>query len=47
VDGEGAELRGITVEVAKLEVEGIELSGSGKACKTGKSLEVIGEKLKS
>ena len=45
MDDEGEELGGVYAEVAKLEVERIELSGCGKACKTGK--ELMGARLKS
>ena len=45
MDDEGEELGGVYAEVAKLELERIELSGCGKACKTGK--ELMGARLKS
>ena len=45
MDDEGKELRGVYAEVVKLEVERIELSGCGKACKTG--MELMDAKLKS
>ena len=45
MDDEGKELGGIHAEVVKLKVERIELSGCGKACKTG--TELMDAKLKS
>ena len=45
MDDEGKELGSKYDEVMKLEVERIELSGSGKACKTG--TELMDAKLKS
>ena len=38
MDDEGKELGGVYAEIVKLEVEWIELSGCGKACKTGTEL---------
>ena len=45
MDDEGKELGYVYAEVTKLEVERIELSSCGKACKTG--TELMGAKLKS
>ena len=45
MDEEGKELGGVYAEVVKLEVERIELSGCGKACKTG--TELMDAKFKS
>ena len=45
IDDEGEELGGVYAEVTKLEVERIELSGCGKACKT--DMDLMGAKLKS
>ena len=45
MDDEEEELGGIYAEVVKLEVERIELSGCGKACKNG--MELMGAKFKS
>ena len=45
MDDEGEELGRVYAEVTKLEVKRIELSGYGKACKTG--TEQMDAKLKS